>query len=98
MPLFFWFDLFLEARAEIPKYYRSYFGANENFKKVLSELTDLYLSGKYVFGWETQQVQVVLSFVRYCKKTFHQNRLFSQFGMDIFEVRRELNTMFPELF
>ena len=49
-------------------------------------------------GYHTQQVQVVPSFVGYCKKTFHQNRLFSQFGMDIFEVRRELNTMFPELF
>ena len=33
MPLFFWSDLFLEARAEIQKYFRSFFGASENFKK-----------------------------------------------------------------
>ena len=33
MPLFFWYDLFLEARAEIQIYFRSYFGANELFKK-----------------------------------------------------------------
>jgi hypothetical protein len=32
MSLFFWFDLFLEARAEIQKYFHSFFGANENFK------------------------------------------------------------------
>ena len=32
MPLFFWFDLFLEARAEMQKYFGSFFGANENLK------------------------------------------------------------------
>ena len=30
--LIFLFDFFLEARAEIQKYFRSFFGANENFK------------------------------------------------------------------
>ena len=29
---FFWFDLVLEARAEIQKYFRLFFGANKNFK------------------------------------------------------------------
>ena len=28
--LIFLFDLFLEARADIQKYFRSFFGANEN--------------------------------------------------------------------
>ena len=37
--LFFLFDLFLEARAEIQKYFRSFFGANE--KRVHSKLTYL---------------------------------------------------------
>ena len=27
------------------KYFRSFFGANENFKKILSKLTDLYYAG-----------------------------------------------------
>ena len=30
--LSFWFDLFLEARAEVQKKNRSFFGSNENFK------------------------------------------------------------------
>ena len=30
VPLFFWFDFFLEARTEIHKYFRSFFGANGN--------------------------------------------------------------------
>ena len=30
---YFLFDLFLETRAEIQKYFCSFFGANENFKK-----------------------------------------------------------------
>ena len=38
MPLFFWFDLFLEARAEIQKYSHSLFGANENFKICFRDL------------------------------------------------------------
>jgi hypothetical protein len=33
MPLFVLFDFFLEARAEIQKSFRSFFGENENFKK-----------------------------------------------------------------
>ena len=32
----------------------------------------------------TQQVQVVPSFVRHCKKTFHQNRLFWGLGIGYF--------------
>ena len=32
MPISSWFDLFLEARAETQKYFRSSFGSNENFK------------------------------------------------------------------
>ena len=31
--IFFLFDLFLEARAEIHKYLPLFFGGNENFKK-----------------------------------------------------------------
>ena len=31
-PLFFWFDFFLEARAEIQKYFRSFFGAMKTLK------------------------------------------------------------------
>ena len=38
MPLFFWFDLFFEARAEIQKYFLSFFGSNENFKIVFRDL------------------------------------------------------------
>ena len=56
------------------------------------------ISDLYVVTRGAQQVQVVPTFVRDCKKTFHQNRLFSKLGMDIFKVWRELNTMFPELF
>ena len=41
MVLFFWFDLFLEARAEIQKYFCSFFGANENSWS-LFKITDLY--------------------------------------------------------
>ena len=74
----------------------------EKFQKEQWNIENYERYGFYVkkrrLKYPAQQVQVVPSFVRYCKKTFHQNRLFSQFGMDIFEVRRELNTMFPELF
>ena len=38
VPLFFWFDLFLETRAEIQKHFRSYFGANLNFKICFRDL------------------------------------------------------------
>ena len=34
--------------------------------------------------WGSQQVQVVPSFVRHCKKTFHQNRLFWGLGIGYF--------------
>ena len=40
LTLLFWFDLFLEARAEMQKYFRSNFGSNEN---LFSRFTDLYL-------------------------------------------------------
>ena len=38
MPLFFWFDLSLEARAEILKIFRSYFGRNDDFIDLFWEL------------------------------------------------------------
>ena len=41
VPLFFWFDLVLEATEEIQNIFVWFFGANEKFEKVLSKLTDL---------------------------------------------------------
>ena len=38
MPLFFWFDLSLEARAEILKIFRSYFGRNDDLINLFWDL------------------------------------------------------------
>ena len=38
MTLFFWFYLFFEARAEIQKYFCSFFGSNENFRFCFRDL------------------------------------------------------------
>ena len=35
------FKGFFEARAEVQKYFRSFFGSNENLKNLLSRFTDL---------------------------------------------------------
>ena len=44
--LFFWFDFFLEARAEIQKYFRSFFGANENYRIWFRDLLPFSTWGK----------------------------------------------------
>ena len=46
MPLFFWFDLSLEARAEISEIFSLLFWDKQFFHKDILKLSDLYLWGK----------------------------------------------------
>ena len=42
MPLFFWFDLFLEARAEISEYFSLVLWEKRLFHKDIQKSSDLY--------------------------------------------------------
>ena len=49
MPLFFWFDLFFEARVEVQKYFRLSFGSDENFDICFC---DLLTFSSHTFEWQ----------------------------------------------